>query len=128
MEELVLKLTNEENKLIERLGSLETGTEEYANVLQDLSNVNELLIKLDKHQNDATFDKDKFIEEFKLEKKKHRFNVTSSCIGNAVAVVSVVLPLVCYGAWLKQGYKFEEEGVISSTTTKGLLSKLRPTK
>ncbi len=135
MENLINSLKEEEAKLIEKLGTLTPGTADYANVVQDMNNLYTLLIGLDKQQHDKDFDEVKFIEELKqkeneltLEKKKHRFGIISSSITNIVTVAGIVLPLVCYGAWLQQGYKFEEEGVISSTTTKGLLGKIRPTK
>ncbi len=135
MEELVMKLKEEEMKLIDRLGTLQPGSKEYADGVQDLKEVNDLLINLNKHKKDVDFDTVKIGEDVKLkkeqlalDKKKHVFNISSSVITNTVAVLGVVLPLACYGAWLQQGYQFEQEGVISSTTTKGLLSKLRPTK
>ncbi len=89
-----------------------------------------------KHKkNELELEKVKFEEDVKhknneleLEDKKYRFGISSNILNNTIAVLGIIMPLVCYSAWLRQGYKFEEEGVISSSTTKGLLGKIRPTK
>lgn len=38
----------------------------------------------------------------------------------------VVLPLLFYAAFINKGYKFEETGVVTSQTLRGLLSKFKP--
>ena len=44
------------------------------------------------------------------------------------AAAELVLPLVCYGIWMRKGFKFEETGSFTSTTFKNLLNRFRPTK
>ena len=40
----------------------------------------------------------------------------------------LILPLVCYGIWMRMGFKFEEEGTFTSPTFRNLFSHFRPTK
>lgn len=49
-------------------------------------------------------------------------------VKTGVELVGIVAPIVFYGIWMKKGLKFEEEGVYTSTTFKGLMSKFKPTK
>lgn len=43
-------------------------------------------------------------------------------------LTGIVLPLIFYGVWMRNGFKFEEKGVFSSPTFKGLIQKFKPTR
>ena len=45
-----------------------------------------------------------------------------------VELTGIVLPIVFYGAWLKMGFQFEKEGIITSQTFKGFIGKFKPSK
>ena len=45
-----------------------------------------------------------------------------------VAAAELIIPLMFYGLWMNKGFKFEETGVLSSSTFKGLIKYFRPTK
>ena len=43
-------------------------------------------------------------------------------------LLAIVLPPICYGLWMYAGYRFEETGIVTSPTFKGMIKWLRPTK
>ena len=42
-----------------------------------------------------------------------------------VQAAGIILPIIFYGSWVKKGLEFEKEGTFTSTTFKGLISKLK---
>ena len=42
-----------------------------------------------------------------------------------VQAAGIILPIIFYGSWIKKGLEFEKEGTFTSTTFKGLISKLK---
>lgn len=74
------------------------------------------------------------IERERLNHDKHELKVQtregwiSLGIHTFLDVVTAALPLVFYGAWLKEGLKFEETGSFTSSTFRNLIGKLKPTK
>lgn len=57
-----------------------------------------------------------------------RDNRIDRYVRTGIAAAELVLPLVFYGIWMGQGFKFEESGSFTSTTFKNLLNRFRPTK
>lgn len=43
-------------------------------------------------------------------------------------IAAIVIPLMFYRRWMKDGFKFEETGTYTSTTFRGLINKFRPTR
>lgn len=43
-----------------------------------------------------------------------------------IKIGNIVVPMLFYGVWMKRGFKFEENGVYTSTTFKNFFSKLKP--
>lgn len=65
------------------------------------------------------------VEKVRKANKKDRTEILELCkIG--VSVAGIVLPLVFYNKWMKEGLKFEQEGTFTSQTFKGLLGKVKP--
>jgi hypothetical protein len=44
-----------------------------------------------------------------------------------IEIAGVVLPLIFYSHWMKNGLKFEETGTFTSQTFKGLINRFKPT-
>lgn len=40
----------------------------------------------------------------------------------------IILPLVCYGVWLKRGFAFEKDGIVTSSFFKNMINRMKPTK
>jgi GAF domain-containing protein len=60
-------------------------------------------------------------------------NATAHCeedrkIHLGLEIANTVLPIVLYSFWLVKGFKFEETGVLRSSTFKSITSKMRPFK
>ena len=68
------------------------------------------------------------IAERELKLKELRSSSISQYVRVGVEVLSVTAPLIFYGVWMKRGFKFEEEGTITSQTFKGLIGKFKTTR
>ena len=100
-------LRKEYVKSLEKLETLELGSDEYRIVLNhinDLSQINIDNIKDDKHEK---------INQY---------------LERGVELTGVILPLVFYGVWMKKGLEFEQTGTFTSTTFKTLINKFKTTK
>jgi len=62
--------------------------------------------------------------------EKHRLSqqIIDRYVDVGIKVAELVLPLVCYGVWMRKGFKFEETGTFTSATFKNLINRFRPTK
>lgn len=121
-------LDEEIAKEFEDLYSMESGSKERSAAVDDLVKLYKLKIEEDKIEYDA---EDKFssqkrnkeAEDIRIqEQKKDRW--IKVCVTGA----ELMIPLVFYGIWMQQGFKFEETGAYSSTTFRGLINRFRPTK
>ncbi len=45
-----------------------------------------------------------------------------------IAGVELIVPLIFYGAWMKEGFKFEENGSFTSSTFRNFWGRLKPGK
>jgi uncharacterized membrane protein YgaE (UPF0421/DUF939 family) len=66
-------------------------------------------------------------------KGKELDNATAHCeedrkIHLGLEIANTVLPIALYSFWLVKGFKFEETGVLRSSTFKSITSKMRPFK
>lgn len=55
-------------------------------------------------------------------------NVTCSLLHTAVEAAAIIVPIVFYNEWIKQGLEFEKDGTFTSQTFKGLIGKFKPTR
>ncbi len=81
------------------------------------------LYKLKIEENKSKLEYEKFVTEknkLKKQDKRERFKL-------GIEVMGLVLPLIFYAYWMKQGLKFEESGTFTSTTFRGLFQKFKPT-
>ena len=86
----------------EKLDTLEPGTDEYKRVSTEY---NEHCTRMTDYR------------------KQKRDRIVRACVDGA----GIILPLVFYASWLKQGFRFEESGhLFASSTCRVFISKLRP--
>ena len=45
-----------------------------------------------------------------------------------IAAAELILPLTCYGIWMRMGLRFEQTGSFTSQTFKNLFNRFKPTK
>lgn len=93
------KLKKEIEMDFEYLAALEPYDEKYAKITENLNQLYDLKNREDKNWTDLT-----------------------------VGLLGICLPLIFYGVWMKQGFKFEETGAYTSTTFRGLFNRFKPTK
>ena len=62
------------------------------------------------------------------EEENGKFDKILSIGKLGIDLFGVVGPLVFYNSWMKKGFKFEETGMLTSQTFKGLISKFKPTR
>lgn len=70
------------------------------------------------------------VDEDRLANEQMKMFVDSGLkiAGYFVEGMAVVLPLIFYHNWMKEGFKFEKDGYISSFTFKDMITNFRPRK
>ena len=71
-------------------------------------------------------------ESLKLKSKELAQEIVRDTMNDKVKLIDlgvqaagIILPIMFYGSWIKKGLEFEKEGTFTSTTFKGLISKLK---
>ncbi len=125
-DEIREKLDEEIESQIEAMSHLVPGSEEQAKAAKNVAELIKLDIEADKNRHeaqehdDARYSEDKFHEAQLAEQRKARW------LQFGAAAAGILLEMVFYGYWLSRGYKYEEDGVVTSPTLKDLIRKMRP--
>ncbi len=105
---------------LESLDDLKSGSEERKQAISDLVKLHSLRME------ELKFEREIVGEEIKSkqldEQTKERY--LKLCID----ILGVTLPLAFYASWMRKGFKFEETGVYTSATFKGLINRFRTNK
>lgn len=136
MNDEITELLGEEIKSqIESLSSLETGSKEQSEAVDNLAKLYRLRIEENKNnwEYSEKFDRREMEDEAQkrdeqLKKNQLEEQVKDRYFRFGVNVVEVILPLIFYASWMKKGFKFEETGTFTSATFRGLFNRFRPTK
>ena len=71
-------------------------------------------------------------ESLKLKSKELAQEIVRDTMNDKVKLIDlgvkaagIILPIIFYGSWVNKGLEFEKEGTFTSTTFKGLISKLK---
>lgn len=113
MDELRKTLDEEIKHELEKISSLETGSEEHATAVESLTKLYKL--KMEETKTDLEReDKDERVKEWYWK-----------C---ALELAQTVLPLFVGCAFMKKGFKFEETGAFTSTTFRWLFNQFKLTK
>lgn len=119
-------LDGEIESQIEAISHLVPGSAEQSAATKNLAELIKLGNEDDKiraevqEHDDARYSEDKFHEAQLAEQRKARW------VQFGVAAAGIVLEMIFYGYWLGRGYKYEEDGVVTSPTLKDLIRKMRP--
>ncbi len=136
MNEEIKELLGEEIKAeIESLTSLQAGSKEKTQAINDLATIYRLKIEETKNEWDAD---EKYNRRIMEENQKNVENAQKSTqlleqvkdryFRVGIAAAEIVLPLIFYAVWMNKGFKFEESGTYTSTTFRGLFNRFKPTK
>ena len=120
-------LDNEITDEIKQLSTLTLGSKEHSEAIDGLAKLYRLVIDESKTRleyqekvDQATYD-----DQFKW--KQLRSEELGRYIRYGIDAAGIILPLIFYAAWMRQGFRFEETGTFTSKTFQGLFSKFRPT-
>lgn len=94
-------LTRQIETEIEKLSTMEDGSQEKAETIEGINKLYKL-----KLEDKPWFDKVKL----------------------GLEAASIVLPLMFYAVWMGRGFEFEKEGTYTSQTFRGMWNRFKPTK
>lgn len=128
MDEIRDLLGEEIKEEIQNLSTLESGSKEKSTAIEDLTKLYRL--RIEELKNDGDLNEKYYGRECDEQLKKDQLNeqVKDRYFRLGVEVAGIVLPLIFYAAWMKRGFKFEENGTYTSTTFRGLFNRFKPTK
>lgn len=113
---------------IKALSSIQSGSKEKSEAIDDLVQLYKLRIEETKLEDERGFKSEQSICEKKLKAAQFREQVLDRYYKTAIEAAGIVLPLIFYAVWMRKGFKFEEDGTFTSTTFRGLFSRFKPTK
>lgn len=115
-------------KALEKLNTMELGSDEYGDALEQL----ETLYKLKQEDDKLSWDADIEYKKMELEKDvktdQNEQLIKDRFVKLGINVAELILPLLAYGFWFNKGLKFERGDAFSSLFVKGLIGKMKPTK
>lgn len=110
------------------LSSLETGSKEKSEAIDDLVKLYKLKIEESKAEMDYLKEIDEHKRSDRAKREQLSEQVKDRYFKLGIAAAELVLPLMFYAAWMKRGFQFEKDGTYTSTTFRGLFNRFRPTK
>lgn len=110
------------------LSSLETGSKEKSEAIDDLVKLYKLKIEESKAEMDYLKEIDEHERSDQAKREQLSEQVKDRYFKLGIAAAELVLPLMFYAAWMKRGFQFEKDGTYTSTTFRGLFNRFRPTK
>lgn len=129
MDEEIKEMLGEEIKAgLSDLSSLETGSKEKSEAIDDLVKLYKLKIEESKAEMDYLKEIDEQERNDQTKREQLSEQVKDRYFKLGIAAAELVLPLMFYAVWMKRGFQFEKEGTYTSTTFRGLFNRFRPTK
>ena len=127
--ENIKELLNEEIcNQINKLPNMTLGSEEHSVAVKSITELYQLRIDEIKAENDRINSANLQAADEQLKKDQLSEQIKDRYFKLGIGVAELVLPLAFYAAWMKKGFKFEENGTFTSTTFRGLFGKFKPTK
>lgn len=146
MDEIREQLDKEISRIFENQIFLKPETEEYSTAVDNLAKMCKIRLDLIKADQDyqeklhhrkieeqqlmiqEKVDLVNLMNDKNLKERQIREQIKDRCVKVGLEAVSVILPLMFYGVWMKRGFRFEETGTFTSATFRGLFSKFKPVK
>lgn len=129
MDEEIKEMLGEEIKAgLLDLSSLETGSKEKSEAIDDLVKLYKLKIEESKAEMDYLKEIDEHERSDQTKREQLSEQVKDRYFKIGMAAAELVLPLMFYAVWMKRGFQFEKDGTYTSTTFRGLFNRFRPTK
>lgn len=118
--DIIEKLEEEMGILLGALEAKEPDSKEYKEIVRRMETIEVIL----SNQRKSVAE----VESCKKETKRYVIDKVIDGTKIAVELTGIILPIAFYGAWLKMGFQFEKEGIITSQTFKGFIGKFKPSK
>jgi len=129
MDEEIKEMLGEEIKAgLSDLSSLETGSKEKSEAIDDLVKLYKLRIEETKTELDFEKEIDEHERSDQAKREQLSEQVKDRYFKLGIAAAELVLPLMFYAVWMRRGFQFEKDGTYTSTTFRGLFNRFRPTK
>lgn len=136
MEKDLMAMLEEEIKAeIEGLSSLEFGSKEHSEAVENITKLYKLRIEdfkstteCDKEINNDQFRRDQLEMERQSRKEQLAEQRIDRYVKIGIVMFELFVPVISYNVWMNRGFKFEETGSITSSVFKGLIKHFRPTK
>ena len=131
MNESTILLEEQIKAELETLAGFEPGSEEHSKAVDDLVKLYKLKLEETKSEVDVEKERDDAIirgKELDIREAELKEAKFSKWFKYGIDLMGIGAPLVFYAAWMKRGFKFEENGTICSSTFKGLINKFRTTR
>lgn len=139
MDKSIRELLEEELKAdIESLNNLSPDTDEYKKIVENIVKLHEILDAEYEHELKEESQRRELLRaEDELEIKRDAENDRQTqCkrdrriqyIRIGLEASGIILPLIFYGVWLKKGFEFEKEGIVTSSFFKNMINRIKPTK
>ena len=125
------KLDSEISSELDKLASMDLGTDEYKNAVESLSKLIDKQNEIDKIDLEkAKQQLSEYVETKKIEKQKEldEYNKKDQLIKNIISIGSIVIPVFVTVWGTYKTLKFEETGTVTTIMGRGFINKLLPKK
>ena len=128
-------LDDEIVSVLATLDRMDLGSEEYESGIDSLAKLHKLRMEEiktrtefeEKAKRREMEDKNQK-DDLKLRESQAKEENLNRYLKLGVEAAGIVLPLIFYASWMRKGFKFEEEGIFTSTTFRSLFNCFKPTK
>ena len=129
MEPNINKLLNEEIEArLSEIQRLEIGTDAMSSAVDDLKSLYELQMTEFKNEWEFQEKYETRSNEEKFRNEQLKVQIIDNVCRLVVQTAGIIIPVIFYTKWMKEGFNFEETGVYTSSTFRNLWSRFRPEK
>lgn len=116
-------------KLFDAAKAMEPGSEEHVNTIAEIEKLLKQVNDDDRRIDEAADKSDRLMEDIKRNDIQLKVDRKGRIIGFVIEGLEIgvsVLGIFAYGKWLKDGYKYEKDGIIASSWVRQLVNKAKP--
>lgn len=129
--EIVKRIEEEIGTLLDKLKDMDPNSKEYTDIVTTINKLYETVNKekeIGLRGDSLAMEASENYENRVIKTKERRAGALINGLKTGVELAAVVVPVVFYGLWMQQGFEFEKEGSITTTTFRGLIGKFKTTK
>ena len=119
------RLDDEIKRRFIELERLETGDSKTSSAVDDLRTLYELQLTENKNEWEFQEKYETRANEEKFRKDQLKVQIIDNVCKLAIQSATIIVPMIFYAKWMEEGFKFEETGVYTSSTFRGLWSRFK---